>query len=440
MASPFQGMVIIDNEGKLLQNDYPLSFSNLYGLRILSTPGNETILKIRNTLKPDVIITKEIKESTQPLISFKDEILRLFYLADAMDFANRVSLELTENKEKQVYQIAGFSHTLDVSLQLANEVKLNNSDDILELFAVPLNCKPELIDVIPLAENKLWYTIPKLEFSSQFIIISANKENYKLMPRFVNSSISYEHIPKIERIEKIHDELSNNVFENEIWQQVLSYFKICVLYDIPFSTFDQLRAISKSSTVASRAFLFIGMNQSDPEEFIQKSIPEMEKDLGFCFHWVAKKDWSNAIHEANAPYEYKYIESITGLIASYMQENGLQKLFKYINGSKIQSQTILHADIRDVRAQLGKRVLDELPYNSPYINSQYNINIKDHKKVRLLLQAPIAVAESICNNQKEYTIWGGNEKTEEIRRNIQYAQYIGPDFYNKMILHVLQKC
>ena len=380
MASPFQGMVIIDNEGKLLQNDYPLSFSNLYGLRILSTPGNETILKIRNTLKPDVIITKEIKESTQPLISFKDEILRLFYLADAMDFANRVSLELTENKEKQVYQIAGFSHTLDVSLQLANEVKLNNSDDILELFAVPLNCKPELIDVIPLAENKLWYTIPKLEFSSQFIIISANKENYKLMPRFVNSSISYEHIPKIERIEKIHDELSNNVFENEIWQQVLSYFKICVLYDIPFSTFDQLRAISKSSTVASRAFLFIGMNQSDPEEFIQKSIPEMEKDLGFCFHWVAKKDWSNAIHEANAPYEYKYIESITGLIASYMQENGLQKLFKYINGSKIQSQTILHADIRDVRAQLGKRVLDELPYNSPYINSQYNINIKDHKK------------------------------------------------------------
>ena len=54
------------------------------------------------------------------------------------------------------------------------------------------------------------------------------------------------------------------------------------------------------------------------------------------------------------------------------------------------------------------------------------------------MQAPIAVAESICNNQKEYTIWGGNEKTEEIRRNIQYAQYIGPDFYNKMILHVLQ--
>ena len=440
MVSPFQGMVIIDNEGKLLKNDQPLSFSNLYGLRILSTPGNETYLKIKNALKPDVIIVKEIKESTQPLISFKDEILRLFYLADTMDFTNSVSLELTENKDKQVYKIAGFSHTLDVSLQLEKEFKLNNSEDKLELFAVPLNCKSELIDLIPMAENESWYTIPQITFSSQFIIISSNKDDCKLMPRFVNSSPSYEHIPKVERVEKIHNELSNNAFENENWQQVLSYFKICVLYDIPFSTFDQLRAISKSSTVAARAFLFLGMNQSDSIEFIQKTVPEMEKDLGFCFHWISKKDWSDAIHETNAPHQYKYIELITGLIASYMNENGLQKLFKYICGSKIQSQTILQTDIIKVRSQLGQRVLNELPYSSPHIENQYNIHINDHKKVRLLLQAPIAVAESICNIQKEYTIWGDDEKTGEIRRNIQYAQYIGPNFYNKMILHVLQKC
>ncbi|WP_397445933.1 hypothetical protein [Polaribacter sp. R77954] len=440
MASPFQGMAIIDNEGKLVQNDHPLSFSNLYGLRILSTPGNETFLKIKNTLKPDVTITKQIKESTQPLISFKDEILRLFYLADAMDFANRVSLELSENKEKQFYQIAGFSHTLDVSSQLSNQIKLNNSEDQLELFAVPLNCESGLIDVLPLVESESWYTIPKLEFSSKFIVISANKQNYKLMPRFVSTTEVSSEESQLERINKYHSELQETKFESEIWKQVIVYFFICFQYDIPYSTFDQLRAISRSSEVASRTFLFLGYYHiHDFTEFIQKAVPDLEKDLGFCFHWVSKTDWLNAINEINQPDSFKYLQKFSELISSYFEENNLRELFNYINGSKIQPQTILHADIRDIRAKLGERVLNELPYSSPKVCNNYNIQIKENKKVRLLLQAPIAVSESIFDLHEKHSFWGGDEKRQVIRRSIQYAQYLNPNFYKRIIFHTLNR-
>jgi hypothetical protein len=439
LISPFQGMTITDKEGQIIEEDQPLSISNIYGMRILCTPNHETLLKIKNSIKSDVIITKEIKESTQPVISFKDEIVRLFYLADAMEYTNTVTLELSEGREKKSFKISGFSNTLDVSHQLENKVSLLNSDESLELFAVPLNCASNDIEVIPLMQHELSYSIPVTEISKQFIIISSKKEGNKLMPRFVNTGDFFLGIDKIERIDNFHSELLMTNFHDDIWQQVLAYFNICFQYDIPFSTFDQLRAISRSSEVASRAFLFLGYNQSDPTEYVQKAIPEIEKDLGICFHWITKIDWENSIVEINKLDDFKYYNHILELVSSYMGENGLQKVFKFICGLTIEPESILQRNIIDLRSQLGVRVLNELPYNSPKISDNYHIQIEDHKAVRLLLQAPIAVAESIANAQNKYTIWGGDEKREVIRRNIQYSHYLKPDFYNKIILHVLKR-
>lgn len=438
LISPFQGMSITDKDGKIINEDQPLSLANLYGMRILSTPNNETLLKFKNNLKSDVKITKEIEESTQPVISFKDEIVRLFYLADAMDYRNTVALELSEGGNRKKYKISGFSHTLDVEKQFLNKVKLFNSSDNLELFAIPVNCCSEEIETIPLLQNDEFYTIPSTERLNQFIIISLKKEGEQLMPRFVHTS-EINHTLKNDRIDNYHKELSVTNFNDDIWKQVLAYFNICVLYDLPFSTFDQLRAISRSSEVASRAFLFLGVNQSDSDEYIQKVIPEMEKDLGFCFHWIAKKNWEKSIFEITELIGHKYYSGIVELISSYMGNNDLHELFKFISGSPIEPEPILQRNILDLRSQLGARVLGELPYNCPKINMNHNIPIEEHNQVRLLLQSPIAVAESINDTQKEYPIWAGDERREVIRRNIQYSQYLKPEFYNRTILHALKR-
>jgi hypothetical protein len=444
LVSPFQGMGIVNENGQIINEGQSLSMANIYGMRILSTPNSETLLKIKNSLQPDVIITKEIKESTQQLISFKDEIVRLFYLADAMDFSNTVTLELSEGRNKIIYKISGFSHFLDISDQLENKVCLKNSNDNLELFAITLGKATENIEVIPLLKNDSAYLIPETNISNQFIIISSKNEKYKLMPRFVSTVKFDSEIDKMDRIDNYHLELSKTSFTDNIWKQLLKYFNICLQYDIPFSTFDQLRAISRSSEVAARAFLFLGINQLDSDEYIQKAIPEIEKDLGFCFHWINKNDWGKAIYEACEPFEIKYHGTISALISSYLGENELPGLFKHISGLNIQSEFITQRNILDLRSQLGERVLSELPSRSPVISSNYGVKINDHKIVRLLFQSPVAVAESINDIQNGKTIWGGDEQRKVIRRNIQYSQYLcslypKTDFYNKTILHVLKR-
>jgi hypothetical protein len=121
-----------------------------------------------------------------------------------------------------------------------------------------------------------------------------------------------------------------------------------------------------------------------------------------------------------------------------MRENGFEDIFKIINGENIKKVNILNTDIRDVRALLGERVLKELPHMTPKITKEYNIPIKEHLPVKLLLRAPIAVAESINDTQNAYPIWAGDDHRESIRRNIQYSQYLNSEFYSRVIIHALK--
>lgn len=437
LESPFQGMALIEAHGNLISENTPLSLRSLYGMRILSTPGRETILRVYNKLKPHVVISKEIKEASQPIIAFKDEIVRLYYLADAMDYRNKVCVELKEGSNLKSYEFSGFSHTLDVSNQLSSEVRLFDSEDHLDLYAVPLNCTSSQIAPIPLLNGGETYKIPTCEAINQFIIISSEEGNSQLMPRFVNIQKDYELVDKEERIERYHQELAQSNFQSESWKQLLAYFNISVQYNLPYSTFDQIRSISRSGAVAARAFLFFGINQFDTDVFIQKNISEMEKDLGICFHWITVSEWGNAIEEISQVFGEQYFQNYVSLISAYLYENNLCEVLQYINTGRLKTEMVSHVQIQELRSKLGERVLSELPYVSPNITSEYNIPIAAHKQVSLLIKAPIFVAESIKGIKQKYSIWDTNETADSIRRNIQYSQYLNKEFYKKTILYVL---
>ena len=355
-----------------------------------------------------------------------------------MDYRNKVCLELIEGSKSKTYEINGFSHTLNVEEQFENNVSLQSSEDELDLYAIPLNCKSENIELIPLVRNELFYTIPATEITNQFIVISSTEKGKQLMPRYVNTNEEFVEISKEERINQFHYQLLEENFDGQIWKQILSYFNICIKNHIPFSTFDQLRAISRSSKVAARAFLFLGINQEETDYFIQKAIPEMEKDLGFCFHWIKNEDWGIALNELDELYKSQFFVQISGLISLYMRENGFDDILKFIMGENIKKENILYSDIREVRALLGERVLKELPRMTPKITKEYNISINEHLPVKLLLRAPIAVAESINDTPNAYPIWAGDDHRESIRRNIQYSQYLNSEFYSRIISQALK--
>lgn len=438
MESPFQGMALVDNNGNIINESERLSLRNLYGSRLLTTPGRETILSLKNKVNSDVKISKLIIPAYQPLIAYRDEMVRLFYLADAMDHRNRICLELREGKQVRNYEISGFSHTLEINPE-QGVVELSNKKDDLELFAIPVSDLYAEITVVPLIRDDLYYKVPKHEEIKQWIIISSKEDGNQLMPRFISIESDDIEIKPEERITTYANKLLESSFNSTIWKQLLALFNICSRngYDIPFSTFDQFRALALSSKVSAKAFLFIGIHQEDVEAFLQKDIPEMEKDLGICFHWIKQNDWESGLTDIGDCYGNNNFQSYLELISVYMQEIGLKEIFSAMTGNPVDFKSVSHMRINELRARLGQRVLNELPKSNPRTIGNYNIPINDHKQVELLVNAPIVVAESINNTPTDYPIWGQSDIQNTIRRNIQYSHYLSPEFYKDIILHVL---
>jgi hypothetical protein len=448
MESPFEGIAITDSDGRIIEENERLTISSLNGFRILSSSNSDATISFKNKLKSDVIIRRKLERTIQPLIAYKEDLEQVFYLADVMYSGNKISMEIRIGTRFKVYELSGFSHTLYVDRQHEGILELFNSKDNLDLFAVPMNCSPDLIELIPLLKVDEDYTIPKVEFTKQFIIISVDDSSNQLMPRFVNMEKPNVTTDYKLRIEGYHQELLNAEFDGYIWETVLSYFKICQQHKIPFSTFDQLRALSKCSKVAAKAFFFLGVNQEDFNEFIQLDIPTLERDLGFCFHWVNKEDWLTAFQKANAFFnannDFSIEKELYKLVEDYLKGINLSRILDFVNETKIQVETVLQSDIMELRSKLGEKVLNELPKHYAYNESNYGLPIERNESIRLILQASIAVAESIMLDDNKHSIWGGDERREEIRRNIQYCQYLDNQFpkyglYNRIILQVLKQ-
>lgn len=134
IITPFSGIGLVDKDSKLICNGSILSLNQLHGIRILTTKKGDTTIKLWSNLRDQVKITRTIHFAHQPLISFKEDLERLFYLADAMDHKNLVMIELSDGKQKQTFCVKGFSHLVnDVSTQLERKILLASSDNELQL-------------------------------------------------------------------------------------------------------------------------------------------------------------------------------------------------------------------------------------------------------------------------------------------------------------------
>ena len=273
-----------------------LPLTDLYGLRLLTSKSGETSIKMRNHLRPEVKIFKNVSFTQQPLISFKEHLQRLFYLADAMKHDNIVEIDVSNTNNNFTFFIKGFTHTInDVDNQLEGKVFVNDGRD-LQLLAVTLNVGFQEIEIFGLSVDEQGYHhLPSITDKGQFIVFSTNNNGKQLQPRFINTQPDYINSSAEERIAKYHNNLLESDFKSSHWQELKKYYDICVEYKIPFSTFDQIRSIGYGSKVAAKAFFFLGVHQRDVTEYIQLQISTLEQDLGFCFHWIKKNDWNSAL-------------------------------------------------------------------------------------------------------------------------------------------------
>jgi hypothetical protein len=453
VESPLKGFGIFNNKGQLIKTNLVLQMNDLHGFRIISNQKDGFNVIISNITNQNVKIIKKINAQSLPLISIKEDLHRLFYLADAMDIKNNLRLTINTGRVDQIhYNVSAYPYQLNIDNRTDNYVTTESVEtDAITLGAIPLNTKPEFIDVIELENKNDTYLLPTFQHSQEFIIISTGNHCGKLMPRFVSSNPSYSNTEKKEdRILRYHTEFQKLEIGTDLWLELGIYFNKCSNQNLPYSTFDQIRAIGGSSIVAAVSFLWLITQKSSVEDsyFIEKSIPQLEQELGFNFHWITATDWEKAFEKienyflelGNLKQIDIIMEHIIGIVKMKFEYDQLQELYNYLNTKKMSiTNRVGNSEIIYLRSQLGARILNELPRETPTTTHNYDVPIETHIQVSLLLRTPIAVSESIAGKQASLNFWASSPQANKIRRNMQYAQFLNFTFYKALLYQTLNQ-
>jgi hypothetical protein len=369
-----------------------------------------------------------------------------------MDNNAEIVLEIAEERDfnqKKIkeYKIKRYNQTIEMGFDGDNNVIINTEPSNPDLYAIPLECTNAQLNLYDLKNNNGDYSFSNNTGLEKFIIFCSNDSKAMVQPTFIslnpdNRSSTPE--DRMVRVIRLRDELLAAKCEDDVWQRFLSYYKICLNHDLPYSTFDILRAIGFSSTLAARTFVFL-LSYDDTQSFADDVCKNIEDDLGLSFHWINKNDWGTAMEWVGCHTNTDLMALVSSGIKSFFDDlypsNLFLKISNYVTQNirpQMQSDYHLHRRIIELRASLGAKVLSELPNACPKIPEEYKniIGVNgENANVKILLKSPLAVALSITG--KDETLW--NEQNEYIRRNVIYSQQLNPEWYSEAIIYCLTK-
>lgn len=451
MLPPFKGVAILDNDGNVLPDGYCFTINNLYGHRLMSNQPN-LVVNIYNRDKSSIIISKSLIDYSVPLREFEDKILQLASLSDAMGSETEIIFEICENlnfsqPKIRTYRFREYNNKINCSINEGHEINITiAAKEQPDLYAAPVDCEYKDLILYDLVNHNGRYNFRNGTWTKKFVLFSNKEASVKIRPALICMNPSNELESPDDRNKKIQlyrNLLQESKHTDDIWQKLLSYYNICTLNNLPYSTFDVLRALGGSSLVAAKAYVFLACFD-ESQAFVEEYVKSVEDDIGFAFHWINKGDWVKAMEWIGCFTNNDLIQKVSAAIKNHFQNLYPADSFKQISnfifqGTQPSLDKNFHLKRRviDMRSSLGARVLNELPQKWVKIPEEYKFILPvdmENANVKIMLKSPLAVALSI--DGKDSAIW---KEDEERKRYVKYVQQLHPGWYGEAINYCLLK-
>lgn len=326
IATPFQGITLIDPCGrKVLHNDI-ICIDSLYGYRIAVTGFADKKINLRfknneiNAVK-QVVLKKGIDNK---LINIRDEINELNHLfvkshlkQDSelileIDYGYRINIK---KYNTFVYYQASSS---TIKLRDVFENFLTNFDSTL--YAIPVDVfNFEQVEAIQLKSNDQNDFLIDNELNphgfTKFIIFNnlTENSNFKVRPTFYSTTFPVIHSKIIEHLltgeETPKDKIALEEAEekkrlemasigSDYWNVTIQYFICAQDNGLPFESFRCFNLISQSQELMARFAVYLCSDniQYSKEKKIS-GLKRFEEEFAIAWHWITPSIWLNSINE-----------------------------------------------------------------------------------------------------------------------------------------------
>ena len=468
MAIPFDGITIADVNGNIVPKGKIVSFANLAHFSIISHGSKNRKVdvsyfsdRINNSEKLKHLQSNVI-EGLVSLSDYSDLIVRMFNLYGSNSFDRSSSVML--NVSGQEIFVRKF--VLDTTINEGNivitddtEYDTSNFQYEGDLFAFPVGDDVPTEDFNPVKLVKLegqtnTYCFPNGYVYNEVVVFSGAESKRRIIPKYFNRlEEDYDKSERSQRSSNLnkvwYDYLSEeSVMTGKHWRDVCKAYDISCHYNLPFTTYNGLKVVSRSPKLLANFVIAMWLNGY--REVLAMDIDRFEQELVVALHWIPVKIWEKCI---NAFME-AIPEPLVAMMMAKIQElfTLIQELFNSTVSTDIASEfatfiatgdlsegrPILISDISNYKMKIRGLSDDncDLPIIKFVLHDDYYPQQSMLPSYKVMIESAMCAAESTCDVRNHIDLFSPEGK-EQARIANFYRKYF-KETYSKIFIRTVR--
>ena len=453
VAIPFDGILITDTSGNIVPRGKIVSLANLSHFCIVSHGSKNRKVDVSYSSgkidNPDKLkhLQSRVIDGLVSLSDYNDLILRMFNLYGANSFDRNSSVVL--NVSGQEIYVRKF--VLDTTIENGAIVVLDDTEyDTTgfeyegDLYAFPVGDDLPTDDFycvkLERVENENnTFRLPDSFDHDEIVVFSGPEVKRRIIPKYYN--INEKDYDKSERASRSSDinkawygMLSQeDVMTGKHWRDVCKAFDICSHYNLPFTTYNGLKAIARSPKLLANFVAAMWLNEY--KDVLSMEIDRFEQEMVIGLHWIPAKMWEKSINSildtVPAPLLPMMTMKLQGLMLllqdlfnSTVSADISQEFTNYVASGEIRRGTpILISDISNYKMKI--RGLSDNNIDLPVIRFQLNGIYYPQQSMlasyRVMIESAMCAAENTCDVKNHLNLFAPEGK--------EYARIV--NFYRK---------
>lgn len=315
VAIPFDGIMLTDVRGCIIPNGKIISLANLANFCIISHGRKKNSVDITYTSEriEDVHSIKHLKRNVidgiVSLSDYSDLIIRMFNLYGANSFDRSSSVVLNISGTKVCIRKFVLETTFkDGKIIVSDDTEPYIDDIVYEhgLYAFPADEVVDAADMSPIKlirENEYdnVFIFPEDYSYKEVIVFSGPEARRRVIPKYYHlSEEDLDHTSRtVHSRESIQTWLEilhkSDVMFGTHWRKACKAYEICSRNNLPFTTYNGLKAIARMPKLLAKFVLAMWLN--DYKDVLAHDIDRFEQEMAIALHWVPQRIWTECINE-----------------------------------------------------------------------------------------------------------------------------------------------
>ena len=315
VAIPFDGIMLTDVRGSIIPNGKIISLANLANFYIISHGKKKNSVDITYTSEriEDVHSLKHLKRNVidgiVSLSDYSDLIIRMFNLYGANSFDRSSSVVLNISGTKVYIRKFVLETTFnDGKIIVTDDTEPDIDDFVYEhgLYAFPVDDDIGAEDMSPIKlirenEYENVFIFPEDYSCKEVIVFSGPESQRRVIPKYYHlSEGDLDHTSRIVRsresiqtwFETLH---KSDVMFGTYWRKACKAYEICSRNNLPFTTYNGLKAIARMPKLLAKFVLAMWLNEY--KDVLAHDIDRFEQEMAIALHWVPQRIWAECINE-----------------------------------------------------------------------------------------------------------------------------------------------